>query len=310
MSDNLSKYILTTLVYYDVMDFPMTSFEIWKYLTAISRDQSSISNEKYPLGEVLKALEDEKLQKFIEEYRGYYFLRGRRELVGQRMERNKISERKIRIVKKVVWWLRFAPYVRSVAVAGRLAMKNAERKSDLDLFIILKKKRIFTGHLMVTILVHFLGKRRHGVKICDRICLNHFITKQFSVSGRDLFAAHEYAFLLPIFGVKSFGKFQAKNDWIRGYKINFSFSGRNLHLVADSKLTRVIRKTLERLLQWDFIEKTLGAWQKKRIAKNPKTQQKGGIILCSSEELAFWPNFENQGPKVFDKFQDRLANLK
>lgn len=310
MSDNLSKYILTTLVYYDVMDFPMTSFEIWKYLTVISNDQFSISNEKFSLAEVIKTLEEEKLKKFIEEYRGYYFLRGRKELVGQRVERNKISERKIKIVKKVVRWLRFAPFVRSVAVAGRLAMKNAESRSDLDLFIILKKNKIFTGRLIVTLLVHLLGKRRHGEKICDRICLNHFITKQYSVSGKDLFAAHEYAYLLPIFGIKAFGKFHAKNEWIGKYKINFLFSGRNLHMVSDSKLTRLSRKTLERFLHWNFIEEFLGAWQKEKIASNPKTKQKGGIILCSSEELAFWPNFENQGPKVFDKFQERLSSLK
>lgn len=310
MPNNLSKYILTTLVYYDVMDFPMTGFEVWKYLTVISNSEVADKSEMFSLAEVIKTLEDEKLKKFIEEYRGYYFLRGRKELVGQRMERNKISERKIKIVKKVVWWLRFAPFVRSVAVAGRLAMKNAERKSDLDLFIILKKDKIFTGRLMVTLLVHLLGKRRHGAKICDRICLNHFITKQFSVSGKDLFAAHEYAYLLPIFGGKAFGKFQAKNEWIRGYKPNFQFSPRNMHMISDSRLTRLIRKTLERILRWDFIEKALGDWQKKRIAKNPKTQQKGGIILCSSEELAFWPNFENQGPKVFDKFQERLSSLK
>jgi hypothetical protein len=128
--------------------------------------------------------------------------------------------------------------------------------------------------------------------------------------GKDLFAAHEYAFLLPIFGQKVFNKFQKKNEWIQRYKINFKFSARNLHIIADSKITKFIRKNLEKILQFNFIEEYLSRWQEKKITNNPKSKQQGGIILCSSEELAFWPNFENQGPKVFEKFQDKISHLK
>jgi hypothetical protein len=308
MSDNLSKYILTTIAYYDVMDYPMTVFEIWKYLTKISSGDSN--NERFSLKDVMVELENEKLQKFMEEFQGFYFLRGRKSIVLQRIERNKISVRKIKIVKRVVFWLRFVPFVRSVAIAGRLAMKNAEGKSDLDLFIILKKNRIFTGRLLVTLVVHLLGKRRYGNRISDRICLNHFITTKYAVLGKDLFAAHEYAFLLPIFGAKTFSKFQKKNNWINKYKPNFEFSIRSSYVIADSKITKFVRKNLEKILQFDVIEETLSQWQEKRIVNNPKSKQQGGIILCGHEELAFWPNFENQGPKVFEKFQERISHLK
>lgn len=308
MDNKLSKYILTTIAYYDVMDYPMTVFEIWKYLTKISSGDDE--EERFLLNDVVAELKSEKLQKFIEEFQGFYFLRGRKSIVAQRIERNRISIGKIRIVKKIVFWLRFVPFVRSVAIAGRLAMKNAEGKSDLDLFIILKKNRIFTGRLLVTLMVHFLGKRRHGNKICDRICLNHFITTKYAVLGKDLFAAHEYAFLLPIFGAKEFGKFQKNNEWINKYKINFEFSARNAWMIKDSKITKFLRKNLEKILQFDVIEENLSRWQEKRIANNPKSKQQGGIILCGHEELAFWPNFKNQGPRVFEKFQERISHLK
>jgi len=330
MSDNLSKYILTTLVYYDVMDYPMTVFEVWKYLTKISPEVA----EKYSLAEVMKELEEDKLKKIIEEYRGYYFLKGRlpatlrspdtptqamragvamragSELVPQRIERNKIAEKKFRIVRQVVWWLRFAPFARGVAVTGRMAMKNAEHKSDLDLLIILEKNRMFIGRLLVTLLVHLLGKRRHGNKIKDRICLNHFVATKCCVSGRDIFASHEYAFMVPIFGAKAFRKFQKNNPWIQGFKINFEPADGNLKKISDSHVSKFVRENLEKILHADFIEQKMEKWQQKRIANNPKSKQAGGIIICSPEELAFWPNFENQGPKVFDSFQERLAELR
>jgi hypothetical protein len=53
----------------------------------------------------------------------------------------------------------------------------------------------------------------------------------------------------------------------------------------------------------------LGRWQKEKIEKNPKSQKMGGLIIYSDEELAFWPNFEKQGPAVFEKFQKKLREI-
>lgn len=308
MDNNLSKYILTTLAYYDVMDYPMTAFEVWKYLTRISSEDGKV--EKFSLAEIIECLKDEKLNKFIEEYQGYYFLRDRKNLVGQRIERNKISEYKFKIVRRVVWWLRFVPFVRGVAVAGRLAMKNAQVQSDLDLLIVLQRGRIFTGRLMATVLVHILGKRRHGKKIKNRICLNHFVTDEFAIAAKDVFSAHEYSFLTPVFNRDIFLEFQRNNVWIKNYKVNFEASSANLKIVPDSDASRWIREFLEKILHADSVENFLKNWQKQRINKNPKSRQIGGVILADDSELAFWPNFANQGPKVFEKFQERIAGLK
>lgn len=332
MNNELSKLILATLAYYDVMDYPMTGFEVWKYLTRVSNYKLlTPDEEKYSLGDVIKELEEDKLKRFVEEYRGYYFLRGSppatlrspdalaqtmragvamragQNLVEQRIERNKIAGQKFRIVRQVAWWLRFAPFVRGVAVAGRLAMKNAEMKSDLDLFIVIQHGKIFTGRLLITLLVHILGKRRHGRKVQDRICLNHFVTDTFSISVKDIFSAHEYSFLAPIFNGDAFLGFYENNGWIRNYKINLEIASDNLQMIPDSGFSRFVRKASEKFLQADFVESYLRKWQKKRINKNPKTGQIGGVILADDSELAFWPNFENQGPKVFEKFQERLV---
>ncbi len=308
-SDKLQKYILSTLVYYDVLDYPMTAFEIWKYLTVIG-GQDLPEEESFSLAEILEELAAEKLRKFIENKNGYYFLRGREDLVAQRIFRNKISERKFKIARRTVWFLRFVPFVRGVAVTGRLAAKNAENGSDIDFLIVLKEGKIFTGRLLATLLVHALGRRRHGAKIRDRICLNHFISDKFFISVKDIFSAHEYVFLAPVFGEASFDEFYANNDWIKKYKINFMPGGENLKAAADSAFSSRVRKFLEKIFTADSIEKSLKKWQQKRIAGNPKTQQAGAVIINDDLELSFWPNFENQGPKVFEKFQKRLSGLK
>jgi len=314
MSQNLSKYILTTLAYYDVLDYPMTAFEVWKYLTRIGDE--STGGEKITLTDVMRELEGDKLKRVVCVFQGFYFLRGREYLVGQRIERNKIAEKKLKIAIKIAKFLRFVPFIRMIAVSGRLAMKNTEKKSDLDFLIAFKNRKIFTGRLLVTLATHLLGKRRYGVMIEDRACLNHFINNKYlEINLKDnlsdpeyFFSASEYHFLFPIFGPKTFQKFRKKNSWMKKYKINYSaFESSNLKFVRDILLAKTIRKTGEWLLRPDFIEKLLRKWQTERIAKDPRTHQSGSVIIANDKMLVFLP--EPQGAKIYEKFMKKLNDL-
>lgn len=310
MPQNLSKNILATVCYYDGLEYPLTFFEIWKHLIALNSQSVSGDQKKCSLPDIIFELENNtELKKQIDEKNGYYFLRGKNNLVEQRIERNKISEKKFKIIRKAVRFLRFVPFVRMIAVSGRIACKNAEEKSDLDLLIIIKDGKIFTGRLLATLVTHIIGRRRHGRKIKNRICLNHFLTDKFFISVKDIFSAHEYSFLVPVFDVNSFMRFQQENEWIKKYKVNFEAFADNNKLIKDSKFSRIVRKVLEKILQAEFVEVALKKWQQNRIKKNPKTKQAGGVILYGDEELSFWPNFEKQGPKVFEKFQEKINGL-
>jgi hypothetical protein len=313
-NSELQKNILTTITYYDVMGYPLTAFEIWKYLTRISNSEFRIPNdagdEKVSLVEVMLELENEKLGRLVDEYQGFYFLKGRVELVGQRLERNKIANQKMKKLLQVAGFLRFIPFVRMVAVTGSLAMKNSDQESDLDLLIALKYGRIFTGRLLVTVLVHILGRRRHGKKIADRVCLNYFVTDQtMEVSLKDVFSASEYSFIFPIFGWHDFQKFQKDNQWIRGYKPNFRLDEvYNSRFLYDTFFVRIIREMGEALLNFDVSERYLRQKQMKKIEHNPKTHQPQSLIIANDEMLVFLP--EPQGPAIFEKFKERLEKIR
>jgi predicted nucleotidyltransferase len=258
---------------------------------------------------IAEELEGEKLKKIIEEYHGFFFLKGRKSLVDQRINRNKISESKIRILLKVTKILRFVPYVRMIAVTGRMAMKNAEEKSDLDVLIVIKEGRIFTGRTLVTLAVHLMGKRRYRGKIANRVCLNYFITtNSLEISMKDMYSSSEYYFMLPLFGKETFRKFQKDNRWISEYKANYQeTSADNLKTIEDDFLSAKIRYIGEKIFTFNFIEKILKTWQIKRINKNPKTNQIGSMVVASDEALVFLPN--PQGPKIYDKFKEKISSL-
>lgn len=312
MNSSLSKNILATIIYYDILDYPLTSFEVRKYLTvSVNSDQGSVINakiESFSLGEIVEALESEELKKHIEEFRGFYFLKGRKSLVERRIQNDKNSIVKFKIAERVVWWLRFIPFVRMVAVTGTLAMKNPERDSDIDFLVVLEKGRIFTGRLLVTLVVHLLGKRRYGKKIKNRICLNYFITTGgLEIKKKDLFAANEYSFIYPIFGFGTYQRFSEVNiGWIKKYKPNFEFGDLKpaKYYVKHSRFSRFIQKFREVLLNFlggDRMELWLKKKQIARIKRNPLTYKKGGYVEYDDNNLIFLP--EPQGPEVLEKFK-------
>lgn len=304
----ISKNIIATVAYYDIFEYPLTAFEIWKYLIAYGEERP-VQDTEIKLSDIAEGLDSKDLEKHIGQLQGFYFLKGKDDLVEKRIRRNKISEHKFKIIRKVVWFLRFVPFVRMVAVTGRMAMKNASRESDLDLLVALKHGRIFTGRTLVTFLVHILGKRRHGNKITDRICLNYFITdRSLEIQLKDMFSSSEYSFAVPMFGSKNFQKFQEANGWIRDMKPNYHPEIlANLKLVPDSDAARFSRKWGERIFSPSFIEKGLKKWQTRRILADPRTNRSGSMIIANDNSLVFLP--EPQGPKVFEQFKKNLEKL-
>ncbi|HAV11278.1 MAG TPA: hypothetical protein DCX32_01915 [Candidatus Moranbacteria bacterium] len=307
-SKEISKNILATVAYYDVFSYPLTSFEIWKYLMRSDYYEKS-SHGEASLHQILHELKQDPLIRFVEEYNGFYFLKGKKDLVSKRIESVKISFSKAKRLRSVISLLRFVPFVRMVGITGRLAMKSARPKSDWDLLVVLGSGHIWMGRTLVTLVSHFIGKRRYGKKIQDRVCLNYFITdSSLEISTKDLYSANEYFFMQPVFGFEVFRKFQLQNRWISAIKPNYMPSEINpVNMVQDSFFSKSVRSVGEALLGASFLEDILRKLEKRKIMRNPKTHQEGSLIQASDEALVFLP--ELKGPKVFDEFKKKIEDL-
>ncbi|EKE20513.1 MAG: hypothetical protein ACD_7C00543G0003 [uncultured bacterium] len=310
MEDDFKKSVLSTVCYYDVLNYPLTLFEIWKHLLATG-DEVKNGDKKVALKDVLLILKEADLQRFIDSKKGMYFLKGRDGLVENRVRRNKISILKIRKMKKTIDLLKIAPFVRMILVTGKLAMKNAHPKSDWDVLVVLKENRIWIGRTFITLWAHFLGRRRHHDRIRNRVCLNYFITtNSLEIRNKDLYSASEYFFCFPLFDKKNyFQKFQIRNHWIRKYKPNYylSLTG-NLLTSGDTKISKFCRALLENLFDWNFLEKYLEKIETKKIKENPKTNNENSLIDADKSALIFLPN--PQGPKVFEKFKNKMQGFR
>lgn len=306
MSYRLGKNIVATVTYYDVLDMPLSAFEIWKHLMVQEPEQPA-EERKCTLGDVFKLLASGTLSAKIDEQNGLYSLPGREDLVARRIRAEKISVSKLKRMRRLAALLAYVPYLRMLGATGSLAMKNGARESDWDMFVVLRSGKIWIGRTILTGFLHLIGKRRHGDKIQDRACLNYFVTDDnLKIGIKDLFSAHEYRFFIPLLGFDLFQIFELKNRWIREYRPNFvPTTLPSLWTLKENARAQSVRKALEHIFDLFDLENWLATWQKEKIRRNPKTYMEGSLIETNDHALIFLPC--PRGPRVFEKFKERLS---
>lgn len=211
-NNNLTFAIIKALAFFDMYDYALAFDELYHYVGV-----------KCDMKELRVALNAEK--KYWSEKNGYYFLSGREMLVDGMREFTANAENKFRIAKMTASILKYLPGVRMMAVCNSLARGVAGEKSDIDFFIILKKGRIWTLRLMITLIVHLLGVRRHAQKITDRICLSFYVTDDhldiYEFEDQDL----DYFWLStmkPLYDDGAYREFIGSNKWLYAVQPNFS----------------------------------------------------------------------------------------
>ncbi|MBP6889417.1 MAG: hypothetical protein KBC19_02380 [Candidatus Moranbacteria bacterium] len=298
----LSKDIIETVTYYDVLEFPLSVFEIWKHLVTLTENARPSS-----YFEILTIVKGECARGVIEECCGFYFLPGRELLVRKRIQREKISVAKLKRVKRLARLIQYVPYVRFIGSTGSLSLKHGDIESDWDLFVVLRAGKIWTGRVVLTGFLFLLGKWRHGRHVRNRACLNYYVADtNLEIGTQDLFSAHEYRFMIPLFHYALFQRFELRNRWIVRFKPNFSLSEiPTLWSVPYQKDT--VRSFFEKWFDRWNIESALAVWQKGKISRNPKTHWKGSYIEASDRALVFLPR--PRGPRVYEAFKNRLSSF-
>ncbi|HYK09071.1 MAG TPA: hypothetical protein VEW42_06270 [Candidatus Eisenbacteria bacterium] len=209
----MEKEIYKTLAYADIFNYPLTGNQIFHTVGIKVRRKKFLSN----------------LQKIPHEIHSnllYYFLPGREEIVRLRMEKEKYSQSKIKKAKKIISLLSWIPTIRFIGISGSVAMHNAEKKSDIDLFFITLPYSVWITRLLIYCVLELLGlRRRKGHSTRDSICANMFVDEdhlRFPIQKRNLYLAHEIVQLFPVVNKNNtYEKFVLANVWIQNYFPNY-----------------------------------------------------------------------------------------
>lgn len=307
--------ILATLAYYDILDVPLTLFEVHKFLVNPARLTNIPIHESITLGQI-----DEELQALvklgtIQTKNGFYFLSDRERLYDIRIEREKISAAKWKKFLKTAHWFQAVPYLRGMLASGSMALGNTDDESDFDVLVIAASGRLYTCRVLLSLMASIFGARRKRFDKTapDKFCFNHYITDaSLPIRHESLYNAQTYIHLKPVLvGDELFEDLYASNLWINKYVYNFRpanhFVRRNVKPSIGLRSIAVLGEFFLNNKLGDFLEGTLKKYQHHRIKSNPVTYEKGGRIVFNDGELEFHPHsFE---AKAIDRYNRALRNF-
>ncbi len=202
--------IVKTIAFFDMFDYPVTAFDVWKF-----------SNTRCGYEAVCQALEDLILRRKVESKNGFYFLRGRRRICDTRADRYKKANKKYKRALMIAKIFKYIPWIKMVAMSNVMGSNNFKQKSDIDLFIVTEKKRIWITRFFSVAITKILGMRPKINNVTDKICLSFFVSedalalRSLMLDDYDLYFFYWLASIIPIYNRdETYEKLIKENKWI------------------------------------------------------------------------------------------------
>jgi hypothetical protein len=290
--ENIEKQILATVVYFDCFNYALSLNDLFNFL--VSLKHLGLSSDNVASDKISELLKKDNLKKYISVQNNLYFLKGRENLVALREEREKISARHFKILKKYLNLFSALPFVRGLSLSGSLAIQNIREDSDWDLFFLVQKGRLYTVAFSASLLaaLFFRKWQRFGFK--NIFCLNHFVVSDDTqMPSHSIYEAAEFLKMKPVFDDGGhFEKFiQCNKKWMENY---FSHIGTNLEKreIKNTRWLLWFKKIKENLLQGkmgDWLEKLFRKIIISRIRKNKRRLEGFGRIILDDKQIEYHP---------------------
>jgi len=211
-TSELRAAIISTIVFFDLFNYPLTRWEIWQNLPL-----------KIDLL-ILEAALDNFLEqeKVLETCDGFYFLTGRQELVSIRQQRYNYANYKIKIARRASYFFRLLPFVKLVAVSNLIGHHNLRDESDIDVFVVSSPRRLWLTRLFCTGLMKLANMRPNQKGKRNKICLSFYASVDGLAMENLRFAPHDPYFdhwflgLYPIYEKDNLLAYlRFKNSWLK-----------------------------------------------------------------------------------------------
>gem|GEM_PF-687937 len=211
--------ILKTICYFDLLDYPLTSTEVWRWYYSNQSPQQNIPS----LRQIATALEtDPQLKTLLTRREGFYCLAGREKIIAQRKMRNCAVDQQMRIAFFWTKIFRLVPWVRLVAVASSLPLGNVKENSDIDFFIVCTKHHVWITRFLLVGLLKLSRQRPDARRTKNRICLSYYVTDEAlslqsaQLGHEDIAFTNYVAGFLPLYDAGGvYDQWYEINSWYR-----------------------------------------------------------------------------------------------
>ncbi len=257
LKPELIQAVYAVVCYYDLFDYPVTWLEVFK-VVKVRTDLMSVKH----------ALTNLHIQGKLESKFGHYFLPHRSSLVADKKRKLLIANEKYQKAKRIIRLLICFPFIRAIAISGSLAYSNAEIGSDIDLFVITKRRKVWTARFFVLFFLKIFRLRPTQEKKQDKICLSFLCDESHLALNTISHYTSGYHFPVWLsqfnFLFQTDEIFWLDNGWLVNHLPNFypqRISQRRQ--INDTWLSLGLRRVSELALSSPVIEKWLRAYQLK-----------------------------------------------
>jgi predicted nucleotidyltransferase len=300
----MEKSIIKALAYFNIFNYPLRKDEIYNFL--------DVGCEKNCFEKAINSLFEEGVIYRLDEF---YSLQKNISLAECRKTGNQRAVGQLKIAGRVSRFLYRFPFVKGIAVSGSLSKNYADKKSDIDLFIITKANRLWLARTLMHLFkkLTFLTGRQHW------FCMNYYIDEQaLEIKEKNIFTAMEIMTVLPLHGNGVFKAFFAANKWTKNFfpvyqsGINAAEKTRKgiFTLVAEKIFdNRIGDKLNDRLMRI-----TLKRWKKKaeqhrRSHSGELMGLDGGRHYAKPDPANFQKKILYRYEKEVEAFMMRLENV-
>jgi hypothetical protein len=293
----IKEDILATLAYFDMFRYPLTRVEIYLFL-----------RQKHDYGLYDDALRSLLNTGIVYQFDRFFTLRNDHSLAIRRVEGNKKAEELIAIARRVGNLLIRFPYVRGIAVSGSLSKNFADEYSDIDLFIITAKNRLWVARTIM----HCLKKLTFLVNKEHYFCMNYYIDEQeLQIAEKNIYTAIEIGTLIPLEGDLFFEKFYAANTWTRHFLPN-----KNMRVASAKPVkTGLVKRLFEMVFNTSFgnfidtllMRTTAARWRKKTL--HHKLNSRGEVMGMVAGKHHSKPDPGNFQANLLIKYDRKLELL-
>jgi len=185
--------LIDAVIYGEVFACAVTFEELHRYcLVRVTREA------------LAARLADPILSRVVAERDGYYFLAGRDDLVGARMERRRRAQALRRRALRVARILQYAPFVRGLLLTGSVAADDASEEADLDMLVVVAGRRLALVFAILAPISRLVSRRV--------FCPNYYLSEDhLPMRRRNYYVAREIIQAVDVAGPS--GMLWHNNSW-------------------------------------------------------------------------------------------------
>ncbi|MFH1749597.1 MAG: hypothetical protein ABH837_01740 [bacterium] len=249
--NKIQKSVLSTLVFFDIFDRPLTFEELHLYLYKAKASEEILQKE---LRELISKGKVGKLG-------DWYFLPGRLKFLQEYPARLQLTKKLINKVQKKLWYLKNVPFIKMIAIVNSVAFSTVQKDSDIDIFVITSKNRIYTVRFFLIRYLKLLGvypKTETKQDLAGKVCASYYVdSTHISLNDirlkniDDVYLDYWLISLNPFYGQNYYQELIKSNqDIVKkfpnfNYKLKYKISGWNY---SDNESKSLFTE----LIEWFF----------------------------------------------------------